>query len=312
MKRLFCILLVLCLVLPFCGCEKSYKAQIAALDKALELYTQKDSDDEIYEQFNRAGFLTSKKQLKSSEFEAFTEAYLESHSLKSLFDALEILMYYESNVIFKLPIHSAAGYDTQLKRKDDFYYCLHCGLSGGEKGCKCFCQLVSEYLDYLIENYLDSEALTAFDDTMEGKGDFYENNPNAEPQPYTRTVSSTGHGSKTATGTVEYYGDFAISYEEIPYYKDGYLGWKDGVFIDKSGGWTTPHYYRLYYKGTQIASRNGVSKSEFFDEIARNQILCVDGNYYILLAEEEEVLLSRYGGEEITEIHSYISPKKIA
>ena len=76
---------------------------------------------------------------------------------------------------------------------------------------------------------------------------YYKENPNAYP--ISREEPLSDNENYVEKYAVKYYGDFAIAEEERYRYSKGYLGWKNGVFIDEPDGYYVCYYTSVYYKG---------------------------------------------------------------
>lgn len=76
---------------------------------------------------------------------------------------------------------------------------------------------------------------------------YYKENPNANP--ISREEPLSDNENYVEKYSVKYYGDFAIAEEERYRYSKGYLGWKNGVFIDEPESYYVCYYTSVYYKG---------------------------------------------------------------
>ena len=81
---------------------------------------------------------------------------------------------------------------------------------------------------------------------------YYKENPNAYPT--SREEPLKDNENYVEKYKVKYYGDFAIAEEETYRYSKGYLGWKNGVFIDESESYYVCYYTSVYYKGEDKGS----------------------------------------------------------
>lgn len=123
----------------------------------------------------------------------------------------------------------------------------------------CRCQGLTTLLNLALQaNGIERFCVTA---DMAGKPGYYTENPDARPQPFEETVygefyqrdgTDVHTETRTSTGTVRYYGDYAILTVDQWWYNKGEYGWKGGIFFDELPSWGRENYSELYYKGKLI------------------------------------------------------------
>ena len=78
-------------------------------------------------------------------------------------------------------------------------------------------------------------------------GTYYIDNPYAKP--YAGVFQNADKSTLEDTSEVKHYGDFAIETLHTWTYHKGFLGWRNGEFIDRSDSYTATTHIRLWYRG---------------------------------------------------------------
>lgn len=147
----------------------------------------------------------------------------------------------------------------------------------------CRCQKLTILLNHAFAiNNIEIKGVTS---DMAGTTGYYTENPNAEPIAFEETHSGRFYDkdgtngryeSKTDTGVVTYYGDYAILSITRYAYQEGQYGWKNGIFYDELPFWETIRICKLYYKGKFIQEAD--SAWELLN--GKNCIIDINGTMY--------------------------------
>lgn len=136
----------------------------------------------------------------------------------------------------------------------------------------CLCVALTNFMELVFKN-----VETNIMPITSNKGTYYKEHPDADPQPFHQKYE--GYRDED-TGTVSYYGDFALLSKTLIRWDDGFIGWIDGKFIDRGPKSTTHHVYELYYKGKCILSVN-----HYFSP-SQTRILTLNDKFYLVTYED--------------------------
>lgn len=235
------------------------------------LISDDDSLDKNLEQIEKKlitlGFKHQKDGWKPLIGQEFIDAYLIDHTAEELFANFYQIYYFRANEKYEsfLPDHIY---------EEDWHW---------SDSSDCDCQRYSAFWQLILDNAgLDAAY---FDTSMKNKSGYYTDHPEAEPQPFTDESSGSffdqnGENSstqtKTNTGIVEYYGDFAVLNVTRYNYSEGSFEWVNGQLHDTLPHWNEIHFSELYYKGVRLI------RTDTFNEISSGNfnVVCVDGKIY--------------------------------
>ena len=149
----------------------------------------------------------------------------------------------------------------------------------------CKCHTLTVLLNVALKK--NDIEINGVNSDMLNKPGYYTENFNAEPMPfedthsgkfYDRDGTNVRYETKTDTGIVTYYGDYAIlSVTRYAYYR-GQYGWVNGEFKDVLPYWETVRFCELYYKGECIQEADTVA------ELLNGQscVINIDGVLYAI------------------------------
>lgn len=307
MKKVLMGILVSILIMCLIGCAPSTQSKIELFDNTIDLIQLADEGNlfgknhkygmEINgKHYNRDVILNKikknletlglcatddldpKSDIKLAIDEEFIKTYFQTHSSDEFFEDLEYLYDVYDSSFDASSIGGRSMFWEQASKEQHAYETEH--------GCIC------EKLTYILVSAIDYLDITpiSFDPQIKGKSDFYNNNPKAYPQAFSREVTgkfcdSNGENITTQTRQqtldVEYYGDFAIAHAYGSSYFEGRYEWSGGKFYDELPHWESYNSYELYYKGKSIYYRDDVSTiDEFYDELLEVKVITVGENDY--------------------------------
>jgi hypothetical protein len=173
----------------------------------------------------------------------FVDKYLEKHTKEEFLDSV-IKIY-----IFSRNKNAFSSYRGSIR--DESWHTID------EMDCQC--QRLTELLTLAFQ--INNIEINGINSSMAGQSGYYTENPDAEPHAFEEPHSGSFYDrdgtngrweTKTDTGTVTYYGDYAIlSVVRYQYYQGRY-GWQNGIFYDELPSWKTIQFAKLYYKGEFI------------------------------------------------------------
>lgn len=153
--------------------------------------------------------------------EEFVAKYLEKHTKEELLEKT-------------VELYETIRTDYTGTRKAD----IRDGAWHSSNATACRCQSSTTLLNLALQvNDIEIPCITA---DMAGKPGYYTENPDARPQPFEETVygqfyrrdgTDVHTETRTSTGTVRYYGDYAILTVDQWWYNKGEYGWKGGIFF---------------------------------------------------------------------------------
>lgn len=284
MRKFFCITVLIAFLLTFCSCSITTQGKIKNFDKASSLIEQLDENEHYKLMSSNSSVEKCLEEIGLTVFsnytyenkkmpqldEEFVDAYLEKHTPEQLLNNYIVISKY---VLF------------------DSY-----GHNGGLETEECVCYRFTNLLKLILEK-IDVDIIN-FDPTVNEIGEFYKVNSDAEPQPYTKEHSGKFYNysgenrytsTRTDTGTVEYYGDFALLKEEWYSYSSGDYGWSNGTFLNTLPSWERKETYSLYYKGILL------KQEKSFDAIKNSncQIFSLNDKLYSLYNKTQKMYPDR-------------------
>lgn len=223
MKKIICVLILLCLCLSFSACGKDADKRVSMWNDVVNSVKEKSSDD-YYKQIDKLA-----NQGSGFFDDAFFKLYTDSHNPELLLDDLSYLLSEKSRVS-----ESTSAWLNNA------------------------CSIIIGRIPELTGK--DFVSLSTF--YRNNTGSYYKDNPDALPLPEETTVreatainEDTGeniYSTRTNITTVQYYGDFAVASVTKWSFGGGRLGWVNGVFYDEPDRWIKKEYKALYYKGTYL------------------------------------------------------------
>ena len=220
--------------------------------------------------------------------EEFVQQYLEEHTKEEfLHNTIKLYIFLRNS--------SALGSFGNIR--DERWHAIH------EEDCQC--QRLTTLLNLAFEaNNIEIKGVTS---DMAGATGYYTENPNAEPLSFEETHSGRFYDrdgtngrdeSKTDTGVVTYYGDYAILSVTRYVYQKGQYGWRNGIFYDELPSWECRRYCELYYKGEFIQEAD--STWELLN--GKSCVIDINGKLY----EIGQISVKTYNHAGYADTHTFI------
>lgn len=290
-------LFAICLAF-FTACSKTpvelFDEVISNIEKQGSMGSRDDEDfkdlwEETEEKLKELGVISGNADAQKLD-QTFVDSYLETHTKEEFLSnvlKLHIFLRDERN-------YSHSFYDVRDPDWHDYEIV----------GCEC--QSLNALLRLAFE--INGVETNGLNESMKDTEGYYTGHPDAEPLPFEETHSTSvfdehnvqmREETMTDTGIVEYYGDYAIQIITRYNYNQGFLGWVDGTYIDKPGGWEKIEFCKLFYKGQYIADYD--TKEEIF--LGGICIAEIDGTIYLV----EQVSLQKLDvHDKVVSTHNFL------
>lgn len=304
-KRFVCLFLTIAICFSLVSCGQNRVDRVDLFDDII-------SNIEIMQEYSTGtGWGSTRKMLKQfgivvdfsdkNEPEpidaAFVEAYLEEHTKEEfLNNVIKLFLFLrdENNYNF-------SGERTINNEEWHNLYTTECS-----------CQPLTTLLKFAME--YNGVEMNGVNESMRGTEGYYTEHPDAEPLPFEEThdgrfYDANGENgvteSKTDTGVVEHYGDYAIINITQYQYNRGQYGWENGEFKDVLPSWNKTHTSRLYYKGQEVLGVDFESEEEVF--ASNTSVVDINGELYRI----SELTLDIFNAYDEKNTHIYIDIDKV-